>query len=55
MMRYRFITNDDTSEFCERVTKALQEGWQLHGSPQYAFDEKQGVMRCGQAVIREEE
>lgn len=53
MKAYRFITNDDTSEFCHRVTEALSKGWELHGSPQYGFDEKNGVMRCGQAVTKE--
>jgi hypothetical protein len=53
MKAYRFITNDDTSDFCHRVTEALSKGWELHGSPQYAFDEKNGVMRCGQAVVKE--
>lgn len=52
MKAYRFITNDDTSEFCHRVTEALSKGWELHGSPQYAFDQKEGVMRCGQAVTK---
>ncbi|MEM7243602.1 MAG: DUF1737 domain-containing protein [Pseudomonadota bacterium] len=54
-MRYRFITEDDTAEFCNRVSAALSEGWQLYGDPQYAFDEKKEIMRCGQAVIREDE
>lgn len=53
MKAYRFITNDDTSEFCHRVTKALSEGWELHGSPSYAFDAARGVMRCGQAVTKD--
>jgi hypothetical protein len=53
MKAYRFITNDDTSDFCHRVTEALSKGWELYGSPQYAFDEKHGVMRCGQAVVKE--
>ena len=53
MIVYRFITNDDTSEFCHRVTEALSKGWALHGSPQYAFDAANGVMRCGQAVTKD--
>jgi len=54
-MRYRFITEDDTSAFCDRVSKALSEGWQLYGDPQYAFDANKGIMRCGQAVVRDAE
>jgi hypothetical protein len=53
MIVYRFITNDDTSEFCHRVTEALSKGWSLHGDPQYAFDAANGVMRCGQAVTKD--
>ena len=53
MARYRFITNDDTSEFCDRVTKALSEGWTLYGDPQYAYDATNQKMRCGQAVVKE--
>lgn len=55
MIVYRFITNDDTSEFCHRVTEALSKGWSLHGDPQYAFDAANGVMRCGQAVTKHSE
>ncbi len=55
MIAYRFITEDDTSAFCHRVSEALSNGWQLHGAPSYAFDAARGVMRCGQAVIKEAE
>lgn len=51
-MLYRFITEDDTSQFCHRVSEALSKGWVLHGSPSYAFDAAKGVMRCGQAVVK---
>ena len=40
MKGYRFITDDDTSEFCHRVTEALSSGWKLHGEPQMTFDKK---------------
>ena len=33
MKGYRFITDDDTSEFCHRVTEALSNGLKLHGEP----------------------
>jgi len=55
MIAYRFITEDDTSAFCHRVSEALSNGWQLHGNPGYAFDGANGVMRCGQAVTKEVE
>ena len=53
MIVYRLITEDDTSQFCHRVTEALSKGWALHGSPSYAFDGANGVMRCAQAVTKE--
>lgn len=53
MLAYRYLTADDTSAFCHKVTEALSKGWSLHGHPTYAFDPKAGVMRCGQAVVKE--
>lgn len=50
---YRFLTEDDTSAFCHKVSAALASGWQLHGPPSYAFDASRGVMRCGQAVTKD--
>ena len=52
---YRFLTEDDTSAFCHKVSAALAKGWVLHGAPTYAFDAANGVMRCGQAVTKEVE
>ena len=52
MKLYRFITNDDTSDFCHRVSEATSNGWELYGSPQHAFDAATGKMRCGQAVTK---
>lgn len=53
MLAYRFLTEDDTSAFCHKVTAALAKGWSLQGPPTYAFDAARGVMRCGQAVVKE--
>ncbi len=53
MKAYRLITDEDTSDFCHRVTEALSNGWGLHGSPSYAFDAANGVMRCAQAVVKD--
>lgn len=50
---YRFLTADDTSAFCHKVTEAIDKGWELYGDPTYAYDASNGVMRCGQAVIKE--
>ncbi|EAQ04382.1 hypothetical protein OB2597_09569 [Pseudooceanicola batsensis HTCC2597] len=55
MKAYRFLTADDTSAFCHKVTAALDKGWSLYGDPTYAHDATTGVMRCGQAVVKEVE
>ena len=52
MKLYRFLSDDDTSAFCHKVSAALNKGWDLHGSPIYAFDALKGVMRCGLAVTK---
>ena len=53
MKLFRFLSGDDNAAFCHKVTRALNLGWDLYGSPTYAFDAAQGVMRCGQAVVKE--
>ncbi len=53
MLAYRFLTDDDSSAFCHRVTEALAKGWSLQGNPTYAFDAATGKMRCGQAVVKQ--
>ena len=50
---YRCISEDDTSQFCHRVSEALSKGWSLHGSPTMGFDPVKGVMRMGQAVTKD--
>lgn len=52
MKVFRFLTGDDDSAFCHKVTKALIEGWELHGEAHYVFDSSAGKMRCGQAVTK---
>jgi hypothetical protein len=46
------LSSEDDSAFCHKVTKALSEGWVLHGSPSYAYDGVTKKMRCGQAVTK---
>ena len=55
MQIYRFLTGKDDADFCHKVTKALSEGWELYGSPQYTYSWGgwSWGMRCGQAVVRE--
>jgi hypothetical protein len=50
---YRLLTEDDSSAFCHKVSQALADGWELHGDPVMSFDAARGVIRCGQAVIKE--
>ena len=52
MQIYRFLSGEDDSAFCHKVTKALSEGWALWGSPTYAYDGVTKKMRCGQAVTK---
>lgn len=53
MRAYRFLTDDDSSAFCHKVTCALDKGWELYGPPTYAYDAANGTMRCGQAVTKD--
>ena len=53
MKLYRFLSDDDNSAFCHKVSAALAKGWAPYGSPCYAFDAARGIMRCGQAVVKE--
>ena len=52
MKLYRFLSEQDTSAFCHKVTEALNKGWELYGTPTQTWDAAAGVMRCGQAVTR---
>jgi hypothetical protein len=53
MKLYRFLSDEDSQVFCHKVTEALNKGWELHGGPTYAFDAGKGIMRCGQAVVKD--
>ncbi len=50
-LRYRLLTGQDTDEFCERVSEALNEGYVLYGSPALTFDPDQGTRVAAQALI----
>ena len=47
---YRLITGPDDDHFCDRVSDARREGWELHGSPAMAFYGEHVIV--GQAVVR---
>ncbi len=48
-MRYRLITGNDDAEFCGRVSAALDEGYELYGSP-VLTQGAEGLV-VGQAVV----
>jgi hypothetical protein len=37
-LRYRVLTGPDDRSFCERVSKALDDGYELHGSPSITYN-----------------
>ncbi|ESP93677.1 DUF1737 domain-containing protein [Pseudoalteromonas luteoviolacea] len=51
MKLYRFVTGPDDEVFCMRVSKSLNDGWQLHGSPTITFNGKTPI--AGQALIKD--
>ena len=51
MKFYRYLTGPDDSSFCARVTKALNLGWELYGSPTMSFNGQQVIV--GQAICKE--
>lgn len=53
MKVYRFLTGPDDASFCHKVTLALSRGWELHGSPSYAYNGEARQMQCGQAVVKD--
>lgn len=48
-LRYRVLTGPDDAEFCRRVSSALDEGYELHGSPAITHDGTQTIV--AQAVV----
>ena len=48
--RYRLLTGPDDAAFCQRVSQALDEGYQLYGSPAITC-RPDGTVIVAQAVI----
>ncbi|MBG52506.1 MAG: DUF1737 domain-containing protein [Rhodobiaceae bacterium] len=48
-LKYRLLTGPDDHAFCERVSKALDEGYQLYGTPSITFNGTTAIV--AQAVI----
>lgn len=47
--RYRLLTGPDTRAFCERVSEALDVGFELYGSPAASWNGESVIV--AQAVI----
>lgn len=52
-LAYRLLTGGDDRAFCERVSRALLDGYQLYGSP--SITQVDGVVMCAQAVVLKRE
>lgn len=56
MQLYRLLVAADIGDaFCRKVTRALNDGWRLYGSPTLSVDPKTGETICGQAVIKDQD
>lgn len=50
---YRLLTGTDDAAFCHKITKALDDGWELHGSPSVTFNAENNQTVCAQAVTKD--
>jgi hypothetical protein len=48
-LRYRMITGKDDATFCQRISKWLDEGYMLYGSPSCTYNGTDVIV--AQAVI----
>ena len=53
MKVYRYLTGKDDVNFCARVTKALNEGYELYRSPTMSFNGTDVIV--GQAIVKDVE
>ena len=51
-LRYRLLTGPDDHAFCERVSAALEAGYELYGSPAATFNGTDVIV--AQAVVLRE-
>jgi hypothetical protein len=49
-LRYRLLSGTDDRAFCEKVSQALDEGYELYGPP--AITHVVGTVRVVQAVVK---
>ncbi|MEQ8699539.1 MAG: DUF1737 domain-containing protein [Bauldia litoralis] len=52
-LAYRLLTGPDDRSFCEKVSRALADGYVLYGSPAIAMNGERVV--CAQAVVLPDE
>lgn len=55
MKLYRFLSAPEGFAFNQRVSLALQEGWEPFGNPVMTYDPVLKVMIAGQAIVKETE
>jgi len=48
-LRYRLLTGPDDKTFCERVSAALDDGYELYGSPSVTFNGERVI--AAQAIV----
>jgi len=53
MKLYRYLTGPDDAKFCHRITAALNDGWELHGSPTLTYDAERKQVIAGQAIVKQ--
>lgn len=51
MKLYRLLTGPDDDTFCMRISEALNQGWELYGSPSLTFNGQETI--AGQAIVKE--
>ena len=52
-LKYRLITGKDDASFCQRISKLLDEGYTLYGSPSCTFNGRDVIV--AQAVILDDQ
>jgi hypothetical protein len=54
-LAYRVLTGPDDRAFCERVSAALAEGYELHGPPALTFNGQRVIVAQALVLRREGE
>ena len=48
-LRYRLLTGPDDNSFCELISKALDDGYELYGSPSLTYNGERVI--AAQALV----